>query len=68
MTRLQVLEAMRNGSILHMEFTEAGKRFWLDAGTPVRADIGVLVCNTEDRVRPMDDSLFGLTPQSYRHR
>ena len=67
MTRLQVLEAMRNGSVLHMEYTEEGRKFWLDAGKPIRPDIGAVVCNHE-HIQPMEDGLFGLTPQSFTYR
>lgn len=64
MTRLQVLEAMRNGALLHMEWVGGEKSFWIDnPHEKVNKVVAEAVISSD--LASGNDCLFWGTPQSW---
>jgi len=69
MTTIQLLEAMKNGAVLHMEWLDLERKFWLTGyGSHISSTVALGVI-TDGKVVALSDVLFPeLEPQSFVHK
>ena len=61
-----IITAMERGASMNLTFTKPGSVFTLSDGTPVSAEIALMVVN-DVRVCSVNDGLFPTTPQTWRY-